>query len=542
MTMQNACRLGYFAAAILRGLLAACVLPCLCMAAEPAAAVRTPIRHLIVIYQENVSFDHYFATYPHAANLEGERPFPAIRAPSVNGLSGPLLARNPNSRPPFRLPPSHAATCDQDHSYLDEQRAYDLGLVDRVVEFEGTGARRSYGQTACDAGDVMGYFDGNTVAALWMYAHRFALADNFFGTTFGPSTVGALNLVAGQTHGANGDCGDLPPEAGCVATADGLSFTGRDSVEILDQTIIGDPQPAFDECSTRERAAMSGTNVGDLLTKKHVLWGFFQGGFRPSGHAASGRAQCGTAHPGSAGGSVPDYIPHHEPFQYYRSTANPGHLPPTRADLIGSNEDAANHQYDLEDFWSAATAGRLPEVAFLKAPAYQDGHAGYSDPLREQQFLVETINRLQRLREWRDMAIVIAYDDSDGWYDHVMPPIVRGSAGAQDAVSGERRCGQPGAAAVTGRCGYGPRLPLLVLSPWVRPGFVEHRLLDQASILRFIEDNWRLGRLGAGSADEEADTLDEIFDWAAPPRWNWLLLDPVTGERRHEEQPLVPHR
>src|SRR5262249_15766925 len=155
-----------------------------------------------------------------------------------------------------------------------------------------------------------------------------------------------------------------------------------------------------------------------LLNQENVTWGWFQGGFKPSS-VVNGVAVCATAHKNVAGATVTDYIPHHEPFQYYTSTANPHHLPPSSVAMI-AHTDQANHQYDLSDFWDAADSGNLPAVSFLKAAAYQDGHAAYSDPLDEQTFLVNTINHLEQLPEWKSTAVIIAYDDSDGWYDHVM--------------------------------------------------------------------------------------------------------------------------
>ncbi len=167
---------------------------------------------------------------------------------------------------------------------------------------------------------------------------------------------------------------------------------------------------------------MSGKNVGDLLNAKNITWGFFEGGFRPTNQPSTTvKAVCGAAHKNIGGATVVDYIQHHEPFQYYMSTANPHHLPPTSVAMIGRT-DQANHQYDLLDFWAAADSGHLPAVSYLKAGAYQDGHAGYSDPLDEQHFLVETINHLMRLPTWSSTAVIINWDDSDGWYDHVMAP------------------------------------------------------------------------------------------------------------------------
>jgi phospholipase C len=462
----------------------------------------TPIRHLVVIYQENVSFDHYFATYPNAANPSGEPAFHARRnTPTINGLTGALLTANPNSAQPFRLDRSQAVTCSNQHGYTNEQLAMDGGLMDKFVE--NTGARGK----GCERAQTMGFFDGNTVTALWNYANNFALSDNFFGTVFGPSAPGAINLVSGQTHGVTPD------------TLEG---------EIANGTMIGDVNPAFDDCSNGETASLSGQNVGDLLNAHGVTWGWFQGGFAPTS-TTDGVAACESAHQGIEGKDVPDYTAHHEAFQYYASTSNPHHLPPTSVDMIGRT-DQANHQYDLADFWAAADSRNLPSVSFLKAAKYQNGHAGYSDPLDEQRFLVETINRLQRLHEWRHMAIVVAYDDSDGWYDHVMPPIVNHSSDpANDALNGPGLCGQTVEGAYQDRCGYGPRLPLLVISPYARRNKVDHSVTDQTSILRFIEDNWGLGRIGDQSFDEKAGSLEGLFKQSATRKR--LILDPDSGLR-----------
>jgi phospholipase C len=199
--------------------------------------------------------------------------------------------------------------------------------------------------------------------------------------------------------------------------------------------------------------------------------------------------------------------------------------------MIGRS-DRADHQYGLRDFWRAVGAGRLPAVSFLKAAAYQDGHAGYSDPLDEQHFLVRTINRLQRLPTWRSTAVIIAYDDSDGWYDHQMGPIVNHSSDrTYDALAGSDLCGQTRPGSYQDRCGYGPRLPLLVVSPFARTNFVDHAISDQTSILRLIEDNWGLGRMGNQSFDAKAGTLAHLFDFSRPHPQP-LFLDPRSGQPR----------
>jgi phospholipase C len=120
---------------------------------------------------------------------------------------------------------------------------------------------------------------------------------------------------------------------------------------------------------------LTGQNIGDLLNQRHISWGWFQGGFAPTSTNAAGYAVCGSEHENIGGVEVQDYVPHHDPFQFYASTANPKHLPPTSEAAIGLT-DQANHQYDLSDFYTTLQDGNMPAVSFLKPAAYQNGHAG----------------------------------------------------------------------------------------------------------------------------------------------------------------------
>ena len=175
------------------------------------ANTATPIQYLVVIFNENISFDHYFGTYPNATNPPGENRFTALPGtPNVNGYTSTLLTANPNLNPangtgatnPFRLDVTQAATSDQDHNYQPEQQASDAGLMDLFPLYTGTaGPPPAGGGILSTNGLVMGYYDGNTVTAMWNYAQHFALSDNSYGSTFGPSSVGVMNLVAGQTNG-----------------------------------------------------------------------------------------------------------------------------------------------------------------------------------------------------------------------------------------------------------------------------------------------------------------------------------------------------
>jgi phospholipase C len=512
-------------------------------------ATTTPIKHVVVIFGENISFDHYFGTYPFATNPPNEPQFHAAPGtPNVNGLNDALLTANPNLNNPARLDPSQALTCDMNHGYSAEQSADDSGLMDKFVQdTTGNGCLPQNGgqSTFPDQGNyapngiVMDYYDGNTVTALWNYAQHYTLNDNSYSTQFGPSTPGALNLISGQTNGT---------------TLHGATTASS----VANNTMIGDAEPFYDQCSNASTAlnadgtpggitaSLSGPNVGDLLNRKNITWGWFQGGFTPSAISA-GRAICGTSHNNIGNSPSADYSEHHEPFQYYASTSNPDHVSPSSLSQVGVSDPAGtpatqaiNHQYDVSWFNGLLKAGdTLPSISYLKAPEYEDGHAGYSDPLDEQRFVVDEVNQIEQSKDWSSTAIILAYDDSDGWYDHQLGPIIRQSQDTADTLSGPGKCGSAATPpAQNDRCGVGPRQPLLVISPWAKQNFVDNTFTDQASILRFIEDNWNLGRIGGGSADSAAGNLDNAFDFNqkfghAPA----VILDDNTGEVTKVIQP-----
>ncbi|MGA7157173.1 MAG: alkaline phosphatase family protein [Acidobacteriaceae bacterium] len=506
------------------------------------------IKHVVVIFGENISFDHYFGTYPNAANLSSD----AVKFTAATGTptnisnyvtSPDLLTANPNlnisngagATNPFRLDAAQAATEDQDHNYNPEQLAFDDGKMDLFPmsvgspdSAETTTLATSTGAPAIanTTGLTMGYFDGNTVTALWNYAQHYALNDHSFGTTFGPSTTGAINLISGQTNGAVNTIG-----ASSAVVADGNGGL----------TDIGDADPTGDICSSTSKSitmANGGKNIGDLLNAAGVTWGWFEGGFNLSITNPNGTTGCArTTTSAVTGVTENDYIQHHEPFQYYASTQNLMHNRPTSVATIGTT-DAANHQYDTTDFTAALAAGNLPAVSFLKAPGYQDAHAGYSDPIDEQAFVVSMVNAIEQSADWSSTAIIIDYDDSDGWYDN-LTDIVNGSTSASDAaicnaVGGGASLPGPdsGTTPVLGRCGHGPRLPLLVISPWANKNYVDNTPTDQSSIIRFVEDTFLSSkRIGTGSFDASAGTLNNMFNFTnnVAPNPNVVLLNPTTG-------------
>lgn len=511
-------------------------------AAVDALPTKTPIKHLVVIFNENVSFDHYFGTYPHAANVSGEPAFVAAKNTPTginNYLSHTtLLTNNPNLNPlngagasnPFRLDRSQARTADQAHGLGAEQKAYDGGKADLFPLNTGKGTAGGAGAFGT-TGQVMGYYDGNTVTAYWNYAQNYAMSDNAYSDQFGPSTPGAINLFAGNTNGFVKVIGS----SGVLADGQG-GFT-----------LTGDTDPAGDVCSSTTATVKStAPNIGDLLNAANVPWGSFVGGFNLQTVNANGTTGCKRSTRSPVVNTQGDYIPHHIWFQYFDSTANPTHARPASVQSIGltnsagsNTKDPANHAYDLDDFYTAVGQGNYPAVSFVKLLAVQDGHPGNSSPLDEQTGVVQLINFLQEKGEWESTAVIIAYDDSDGWYDHQISPITHGSFSPSDALNGTGNCGIPGltpvenglkSLPVRGRCGPGTRQPFLVISPYAKKNYVSHVLISQASIPQFIEDNWLNGRrLGGGSFDATTGSIADMFNFNSMGNSQKLILDPSLG-------------
>ena len=560
----------------------------------------TPVKHLVVIFQENISYDHYFGTYPRAQNNPGETPFKASKhTPINNNLLTPLdvnngftplvgvnlLTNNPNSNPnaplvtnnlrhngtdaanPFRLSPSQASTADQGHNDMPEQAAYNNGQMDGFPAWVGTaGGTATNGPLPPPAavatkGLTMGYYDGNTVTAFWNYAQHYAMNDNSYSSQFGPSSPGALNLISGQangfshatnvhdgsgnllhpTHEAFGDASHTPEQhhhdrrcrSGAGRVLQPHHRSGHRCTAATSAT-----------CSTVATSPGAGSRAGSTC--------------RPSTRTAAPAARGSLCRPSRTSRSR---RPITSRITSLSSTTPRPATRPTRGRPRSRRSGRATSQAPTRPSLRTTSttpttssprsmAGNLPSVSFLKAPAFQDGHAGYSNPIDEQAFIVKAVNAVQKSKFWKDTAIVILYDDSDGWYDHQMPPIVNPSFNPNvDVLNAPGVCnlglqqgrptrttplngavGQP----AWGRCGYGTRQPLLVISPFAKRNHIDHTLTDQTSVLRFIEDNWLSGERiqQGGSFDTIAGTIEHMFDFddrRGNENDRKLILDPSTG-------------
>lgn len=456
-------------------------------AAEPApSTAQTPIKHLVVLVLQDQSFDRYFGAYPNVKNAAGDTQFHAkANTPHVDGFTRYLLRHNPNLSNPYRMAP-HEPTCDLGYGVYAQKHSYNDGRNNMFI-WKDYDTSSGINDDGCFPQSVMGYYDGNAVTGLWNYAQHYAMADHLFASDYTTQAGGMIDLIAGTSKGV------LPKKS------PGVSFQ--------DLLIQNNPPKFDDDSQGRFKVSMQRQNIGDLLNQHNVTWGYFSGGFTPSARTKQGKAQFHARSMNSQGSLVSDYNPINEPFQYFSTTANPHHLSPSAPEMIGQS-DRAHHQYGLADFATVLKAGRLPAVSFVAPKSGQSGRVGVSSPDDEQTFIVTTVNKIMQSPEWKSTAVALVWSYSDGWYDHVTPP------SAPKSMAGT---------------GYGPRLPFVMISPWSKRNYVEHKNLDQSSLLKFIEYNWQLGHLASDSPDRFAHSLRSMFNFQQSPHVTPLILSSSNG-------------
>jgi phospholipase C len=448
--------------------------------AESDRGARSPIKHTIILYQENISFDHYFGTYGHGANgiPEGATLSHTNGAMTWGPYAPAMLSGTTQSR-----------TCDVDHGYADMIRMANHGAMDQFLQLgnDKTVPNPST-PTTCPKFETVSppgtdlvalansYYSGTPgdpnapLQNYWKLASQYTLADNFFQGVYGPSTPGAQWLVAATNN------------------------------------TPGDPNPIGDICNDYPASISPQEipNLGAEATAAGTSWAWFQGGF-------------GTCTPTAVNG----YSAHHDPFQYFTSTADLTHA--YAFDPRMDYQQANRHQRDLSVLYAALsrtplagpdTVPSLPAISWVKAPQLEDGHPGYSGPALEDAFVGDLVARLKASEYWKNTALVIAFDETGGWWDHVSPPDLGGHfatwVDGQPNLTGCQYPGIPGAPC--GEAGLGPRMPVLVISRFARRGFVDHALLNTASLDRWVEWNHHLPALGVwGNRDVTAGNLTSAF-------------------------------
>jgi phospholipase C len=423
------------------------------------------LNHVVVILQENWSFDSLYGEFPGANGIAEDgppipqldkqnRPYATLPQPKdTNKKPIAVDGRFPATLPvrPFDIDQYVAPNQligDLTQRFYQEQQQIDGGKMDKFVAENQTD------------GLALGYYNA-TVLPEGQLAKQYTLADNFFHAAFGGSMLNHFWLIAAATP-------QWPN-----APASMVAQVGPDGALVKDGAVTPDgylvntafpangPHPATITDTAQLVPPLTLPTIGDRLDEHGISWGWFSGGWNDA----------------VAGHADPLFQFNHQPFAYFAKYGN------------GTPGQAA-HLHDEQEFLRALTTNSLPAVAFVKPAGADNEHPGYADLARGQQHVADLVKAVQQSPAWADTAIIITYDENGGFWDHVAPP------------TGDR-------------WGPGTRVPAIVISPYAKKGFVDHTQYDTTSILKLIEERWGLAPLG--TRDAAATGLANAFDFSQTP-------------------------
>jgi LPXTG-motif cell wall-anchored protein len=423
------------------------------------------INHIIVIYQENWSFDSLYGEFPGANGIanagaavkqvdKSGTPYTTLPQPMDTSKHPPVAdPRYPANLPvaPFDIAQYISPTGHIDdlvHRYYQEQFQIDGGKMDKFAAWSDA------------AGESMGYYDASNMPE-GQLAKQYTIADNFFHSAFGGSFLNHQWLICACTP----QWPNAP--ASKVAVLDATGVMTKDGAVTPDGYVINTsftvnaPHPANITDTTQLVPNQTAPTIGDRLNDKNVSWAWYSGGWND---ALAGKAD-------------PNFQYHHQPFAYFANYAD-------------GTPAKTQHLKDETDFMSALTNNNLPAVSFVKPIGKNNEHPGYADLATGQQHVADLVKAVQNSPYWADTAIIVTYDENGGFWDHVAPP------------AGDK-------------WGPGSRVPAIIISPFAKKGFVDHTQYETLSILKFIETRWGVAALG--TRDAAAADLTNAFDFSAAP-------------------------
>jgi acid phosphatase len=461
------------------------------------AKLKAHVKNVVVIYLENRSFNNLFANFPGTAAPLAQVPQAAAAQKDRNGAVLPALPKVWGG-----MVPQHQDLGGKDYMVKEDQvnglpnRPYALkdlegrplpeGVVTRDLvhrfyqnQMQINGGKNDGFAAWSDAGGlVMGYY-GETQKNLgmWQIAREFTLCDNFFMAAFGGSYLNHQFLVAARAPeyfnaartAANKEISVLedgptgvrlkPANDSPKSALAGPPKFVNDGALTPDGYAVNTMAPPYqpswvkpapggdahtaDPANHEVLPPQTHRTIGDLLSERGVSWAWYAGAW-----------QAALDHRGD--GSRPNFQYHHQPFNYFRQYA-PGTKARARHLLDAGLGDSPISNRFLAD----AIAGRLPAVAFYKPQGNLNLHAGYSDIESGDAHVANVIEHLKKSPQWKDMVVVITFDENGGWWDNVAPP------------KGDR-------------WGPGSRVPAIIVSPHAKKGMIDHNFYDTTSIARFI--------------------------------------------------------
>jgi acid phosphatase len=480
-------------------------LPALSEAATAKAAtkgslddkIKSNIKNVVVIYLENRSFNNLFANFPGTANPLSAAPAAACQQRDRDGSVLPVLPKVwggmvPNTQDiggkkyvlkeddiknlpngPFKLVdtegkplPEGVITRDLWHLFYQNQMQINGGKNDGFAAWGNTG------------GMVMGHYgETSKNLGLWKIAEQYTLCDNFFMAAFGGSYLNHQFLITGRVpeyfnakdtaakkkiavldDGPTGVRLSTAPDSPKSALDGHPHFVNNGAItpdgyavntmappyqpSYIRPAYDGDPLHA-DPKDASTLPPQTYDTIGDLLSRKSVSWAWYGGAWQAALDARGG-------------GEKPNFQYHHQPFNYFQQFA-----PGTKAREEHLRDGGLGDSPISNKFLADVVAGKLPAVSFYKPQGNLNLHAGYSDVESGDAHITNVVEHLRKSPQFKNMLVVITFDENGGWWDHVAPP------------KGDR-------------WGPGSRIPAIVISPFAKKGHVDHSFYDTTSIMRFI--------------------------------------------------------
>ncbi len=415
------------------------------------------IKHVVVIYLENHSFDNLYGSFPGANGLSDARARNIIQVDSNDKPYKFLPAISGTSAFPTNLAntffnidqyiPNDQETPDVLHRYYQEQLQIDGGKMDKYALYNTS------------QGLSQGYYKTNLLTLIGV-ARQYTLCDNFYHSAFGGSFLNHMWLIASASP--------VFPNApsSIVAKLDSKGNLITDGQVTPDGYVVNTSYTVNNPHPTSAAPSVLVPNqtiptIGDRLNEKKVSWAWYSGGWDSA----------------LAGHADPTFQFHHQPFAYFANYAD-------------GTQGKKDHLKDEKEFIAAAKAGTLPSVSFVKPLGINNEHPGYSDVENGESHTVELINDVLNGPNGKDVVIIVTYDENGGFWDHVAPPVV------------------------DKKWGPGTRVPALIVGPFAKRGYVDHTEYETVSILTLIEDRFGLNPLA--SRDKNANPLQNAFDFNLP--------------------------
>ncbi|OHX13115.1 acid phosphatase [Chromobacterium sphagni] len=469
------------------------------------------IKNVVVIYAENRGFDNLYGLFPGANGIPGVNPASRgqyvpqkdfdnsalpVLPPTWGGLTaaGQTVTLNQAqtmnfANKPFQIDdanglngtgvvvPQSVVTRDLVHRFYNNQMQIDGGANDKFAAYTDAG------------GLTMGYYDGSKMS-MWNLAQQYTLADNFFMGAFGGSFLNHQYLICGcapeypnaDTSPAKGSISAIDTDAkgnfirltpavntpasvlsGTAKYLNDGNLTPKDGAGKY--YAVNTMQPPFQPSGNAPTAdkpqyadpskattlpAQSQATIADRLDARQISWAWYAGGW------AASLSDRGNIY----NGSQPNFQAHHQPFNYFASF-----------DPVAQAGYRSAHLKDFDQsFLADAAAGKLPQVAFYKPQGNLNQHSGYASVADGDAHIAAVVAKLQQSPQWKNMMVVVTYDENGGFYDHAQVP------------KGDR-------------WGPGTRIPAILISPFAKRGYVDHTQYDTGSILRFLTRRFGLKSL-----------------------------------------------